>query len=106
MIACTCTTCWSVAAASPANAFMESEKLQDAVIRNLEVIGEAAKRVSSETRCRLEQLDWKAICGMRGVLIHDYISVDLDEVWRVSYSRIPELQSVLDQCLGEGAGSA
>jgi uncharacterized protein with HEPN domain len=61
--------------------FTASEQLQDAVIRNVEVIGEAAKRVSTETRGRLASLDWRAICGMRDVLIHDYIGVDLDEVW-------------------------
>ena len=49
---------------------MASEELQDAVIRNVEVIGEAAKRVSPDTRGRLSQLDWRAICGMRDVLIH------------------------------------
>jgi len=80
-------------------AFMESEALQDAVIRNVEVIGEAAKRVSAETRARLAGLDWKAICGMRDVLIHDYIGVDLDEVWNVASSRIPELQAALEQFL-------
>jgi len=57
------------------DAFMASEELQDAVIRNVEVIGEAAKPVSSEVRGRLSLLDWKAICGMRDVLIHDYIGV-------------------------------
>lgn len=57
-------------------AFMGSEALQDAVIRNVEVIGEAAKRVSTETRARPAGLDWKAICGMRDVLIHDYIGAD------------------------------
>lgn len=46
-------------------AFRESEALQDAVIRNVEVIGEAAKRVSAVTRTCLPELDWKAICGMR-----------------------------------------
>jgi len=75
-------------------AFLESEELQDAVIRNVEVIGEAAKRVSTEARGRLAQLDWKAICGMRDVLIHDYIGVDLDEVWNVASFRIPELQGL------------
>jgi uncharacterized protein with HEPN domain len=79
---------------------MESEALQDAVIRNVEVIGEAAKRVSAETRARLAGLDWNVICGMRDVLIHDYIGVDLDEVWNVASSRIPELQAVLEQFLG------
>lgn len=87
-------------------AFMESEALQDAVIRNVEVIGEAAKRVSVETRDRLAQLDWKAICGMRDVLIHDYIGVDLDEVWNVASSRIPELQAVLEQFLGDQSAGA
>lgn len=59
--------------ASGRDAFMPSEEIQDAVIRNVEVIGEAAKRVSSQARGRLASLDWKAICGMRDVLIHDYI---------------------------------
>ena len=66
--------------------FFESEELQDAVIRNIEVIGEAAKRVSVDARGHLGSLDGKAICGMRDVLIHDYISVDLDEVWNVVWS--------------------
>jgi uncharacterized protein with HEPN domain len=70
--------------------FLASEALQDAVIRNVEVIGEAAKRVSTDARGRLAQLD----C---------YIGVDLDEVWNVASSRIPELQAALEQFLaGEG----
>jgi uncharacterized protein with HEPN domain len=86
--------------------FMASEEMQDAVIRNVEVIGEAAKRVSSEARGRLASLDWKSICGMRDVLIHDYIGVDLEEVWNVASARIPELQAVLEQFLaGESPDS-
>ncbi|MGA3098188.1 MAG: DUF86 domain-containing protein [Bryobacteraceae bacterium] len=86
-------------------AFMASEELQDAVIRNVEVIGEAAKQVSADARGYLPSLDWKAICGMRDVLIHDYIGVDLDEVWNAASSRIPELRAVLEQFLAdEGPG--
>ena len=86
--------------------FFESEELQDAVIRNIEVIGEAAKRVSVDARGQMGSLDWKAICGMRDVLIHDYIGVDLDEVWNVAFSRIPELEAFLEQFLEDDAGSA
>jgi uncharacterized protein with HEPN domain len=82
-------------------AFMASDQLQDAVIRNVEVIGEAAKRVSADARDHMASLDWKAICGMRDVLIHDYIGVDLDEVWNVASARIPELQAILDQYLDD-----
>jgi uncharacterized protein with HEPN domain len=86
--------------------FLASEQLQDAVIRNLEVIGEAAKRVSPELRSRLATLDWKSICGMRDVLIHDYIGVDIEEVWNVASSRLPELEAVLERFLaGEGPGA-
>lgn len=76
-------------------AFMNSEELQDAVIRNIEVIGEAAKRVSLNARSQMPKLEWKSICGMRDVLIHDYIGVDLDEVWNVAAMRIPDLEAAL-----------
>ncbi len=55
--------------------------------------------VSPDVRGRLAALDWKAICGMRDVLIHDYIGVDLDEVWNVASSRMPELQAALEHFL-------
>lgn len=86
--------------------FFESEELQDAVIRNIEVIGDAAKRVSVDARGHLSSLDWKAICGMRDVLIHDYIGVDLDEVWNVAVARIPELETVLAQYLADTAADS
>ena len=82
--------------------FTASEELQDAVIRNLEVIGEAAKRVSPESRARLPEVDWKAVCGMRDVLIHDYMGVDLEEVWNVVTSEVPRLEAMLERFLAAG----
>lgn len=84
-------------------AFMTSEVIQDAVLRNIEVIGEAAKRVSPATRNRIRVLNWRAVCGMRDVLIHDYIMVDLDEVWNVASARIPEMRSAIEEFLDESA---
>src|ERR1700683_730143 len=81
--------------------FMTAEELQDAVIRNIEVIGEAAKRVSSEARKQLADLDWKRICGRGDVLIHDYIGVDLGEVSSVAPTRVPQLEIVLERFLAE-----
>lgn len=66
--------------------------LQDAVIRCLEVLGEATKRLSREIREQNPQLPWRAMAGMRDVLIHAYDQIDLEEVW-MAYQRFPEIRS-------------
>ncbi len=63
--------------------FLGSSLTQDAVIRNLEIIGEAAKKLSIEIRGQAPEVPWQKVCGMRDVLIHGYMGVDLKEVWRV-----------------------
>lgn len=57
--------------------FLENSLIQDAVIRNFEIIGQAAKQISLEFRSKYPNIEWKKIAGMRNNLIHDYISVDL-----------------------------
>src|SRR3989338_2038597 len=61
--------------------FYEDLKTQSAVIRQLEIIGEATKKVSEEFRNKHNGIEWKKMAGMRDILIHDYHDVDLDEVW-------------------------
>lgn len=70
------------------------ELLQAAVIRSVEVIGEAARLVSEETRCRAPEIPWTKMIGMRNVLIHDYGAVDLEKVYTVAHDHVPLL---LDQ---------
>ncbi|MSR78514.1 MAG: DUF86 domain-containing protein [Candidatus Omnitrophica bacterium] len=82
-------------------AFMKSRLLQDAVVRNFEVIGEAAKQVSETLKQTSPQIPWKRIGGLRDVLIHNYMGVDFEEVWRIVERDLPDLkikiQSILEQ---------
>ncbi len=64
-------------------AFLADRMRQDAIIRKLEIIGEAVKQLSEETRARRSEIPWKQISGMRDRLTHAYFGVDLGLVWRV-----------------------
>ena len=66
-------------------------KTQDAVIRNLEIIGEATKNLSAELRAKYPDLPWKGMAGVRDRLIHDYFGVNLDIVWQIVTAELPEV---------------
>ncbi len=65
------------------DAFMTDRRTQDAVIRNFEIMGEAAKQVSQTTRELVPAVPWRRIAGFRDVLIHQYMGVDMEEVWGI-----------------------
>jgi uncharacterized protein with HEPN domain len=69
--------------------FLADTKTQDSVIRNLEIVGEAARRVSDGLRNRTPGLPWKSMADMRNRLIHGYFGVDLDVVWQVVKDELP-----------------
>jgi uncharacterized protein with HEPN domain len=77
------------------NDFMNNFMIQDAVIRNLEIIGEATKKISSQTKNTYPEIQWKKISGMRDKLIHDYFGVDLISVWSVVLTDLKTLKTQL-----------
>lgn len=79
--------------------FFAESHWQDAVVRRLEIIGEAVKRLSDETREKAPEIPWKAIAGMRDVLIHDYMGVDLDAVWETTQEDLPNLRTAVQRIL-------
>ena len=80
-------------------AFLADRKTQDAVIRNLEVIGEAAKRINTEYRAAHPDIPWHSMAAMRDVLIHDYEGVDLARVWRVIEHEFAPLKAAITALL-------
>ena len=76
-------------------AFSDDFMTQDAVVRQLEIIGEATKRISKDLRNLNPHVPWSDMAGMRDILIHDYIDVDLDIVWKTASESIINLKSLL-----------
>lgn len=71
--------------------FLEDIKTQDAVVRNLEIIGEAAKNISDDFKERYPQIVWKKLAGVRDRLIHHYFGVNYDIVWVIVEKELPEV---------------
>ena len=76
-------------------AFIKDRKTQDAVIRNLEIIGEAVKQLPAELTGRHADIPWKNIAGMRDQLIHHYFGVNLELVWGVVENRLDQLEKAV-----------
>jgi uncharacterized protein with HEPN domain len=79
--------------------FQKNFLVQDAVIRNFEIIGEATKKLDPDFRSKYPNIEWKRIAGMRDKLIHDYFGVDILAVWGVVENIIPSLEISLNEIL-------
>ena len=81
--------------------FIADQDKKRGVVRSLEIIGEAAKRIPADVKYKWQGIEWKAIAGMRDKLIHDYAEVDYDIVWNAVQYKIPELKTQIEKILSE-----
>ena len=79
--------------------FMKDQEKQDAVVRRLEIIGEAVSNLPESLRSEFNDIEWRKIIAMRNILAHEYFGVDLKLVWNVVKKRLPELKEAVTKYL-------
>ena len=82
-------------------AFFSDTKTQDAVVRNLQTLGESARRISEPLKAKYPEVEWRSILGFRNVLVHDYLAVDLQRVWEIVEQDLPDLKKKIQRILGD-----
>ena len=79
----------------------KDRRTREAVVRNLEIIGEAVKKLPPQTKRDHPEVEWKKIAGLRDILVHDYFGIDMDIVWDVVQSKLPVLAEQVRRILEE-----
>ncbi len=92
--------------ASGRDVFLHDTKTQDAVLRNLQVLAESSQRLSEELKAEHDEVDWRGVAGLRNVLVHDYLGLNLARVWEVVERDVPGLKGKVAAILAklEAAG--
>ena len=97
--------CEYILSSAPSNLsfekFMADETLKRAIVRSLEIIGEASKKIPVDVKLKWNEIEWKSIAGMRDRLIHDYMGVNYTIVWDVVQNRILQLHETTQRILGQ-----
>jgi uncharacterized protein with HEPN domain len=77
------------------DSFIKDDKTIDSVVRNLEIIGEAANRLPENFRAQYPEIEWRKITGLRNRIVHDYFNIDVEIVWEILQKDLPNLKSKL-----------
>lgn len=81
--------------------FVEDERTMDAVVRNLEIIGEASRHIPEELTCQYPEVEWGRIVALRNIVAHEYFGVDEEIIWDVVQNKIPRLLEQIQRILQE-----
>ena len=81
-------------------AFLKSSLVQDAVIRNLQMMAESTQRLSDALKADHPEVEWYKIAGFRNVLVHDYLAVDVARVWKIVQAEVSPLKKAVREMLG------
>ncbi len=81
--------------------FLQDEKGVDAVLRNLEVIGEAARHIPDDLKAQFSDVEWRRMVGLRNIITHQYFGVDLRIIWRIATQRLPEAEPLIADMLAK-----
>jgi len=79
--------------------FLESTLVQDAVVRNLQVMSESTQRLSEETKQAQPEIDWYRIAGFRNILVHDYLGIEMETVWNIVEKELPLLKKAVNRMM-------
>lgn len=77
--------------------FLKSILIQDAVLRNLQVLAESTQRLTDEFKEAHPDVEWYKIAGLRNILVHDYLGIDIETVWNIVEHKLPELRQVIER---------